>query len=350
MKILLVHPGPDFSVSDVFNGWKKALEDQGHQVMVYATNERLLFFADAKMYNRQTEAYEAAMGDGQAVMAAYEGLGHHLYTFWPDAVVFVSAFYVRPEMLEVIRAHGHKVVILHTESPYQDDEQLLRAQHADINILNDPTNLDEYRMFGPAEYIPHAYDPDVHHPGSGPRDIDFTFVGSMFPSRVEFFERMFSYVGTNWLNSHSIALGGQAWSNKRLDNSFLLDYLGHERHHAMDNTDVADVYRESKLGINVYRTEGEITQAGKGWSMGPREVELAACGLPFLRDSRPESDELFPFLPAFSGPEDAADILKWYHEDEKRMQSLGELARNVVADRTFENNAKRLMTLLEQDR
>lgn len=347
MKILMAHPGPDFSVSDVFNGWRKALEEQGHQVMVYNTNERLLFFGDAKMYNRVTGDYEEAMDEGQAVLAAYEGLGHHLYTFWPDVVVFVSAFYVRPEMLEVIRAHGHKVVIIHTESPYQDDEQLLRAQHANINILNDPTNLDEYRLFGKAEYIPHAYDPDVHHPGTGCRDIDFTFIGSMFPSRIEFFERMFEAIGPGWLNSHNVAMGGQAWANKKLDGSPLLDYLGHERHHAMDNCDVADVYRESKVGINVYRQEGEITQLGKGWSMGPREVELAACGMPYIRDKRPESDELFPFLPAFCSPEDAASILKWYHKDEKRMKSLGELAQKSVADRTFANNAKHLMQLLD---
>lgn len=350
MKILLVHPGPDFSVADVFNGYKKALEEQGHRVMVYDTNERLLFFGDAKMYNRETNEYEPAMSDEKSVLAAYEGLGHHLYTYWPDLVVFVSAFYVRPEMLEVIRQHGHKVVIIHTESPYQDDEQLLRAQHANLNILNDPTNLEEYRLFGPAEYIPHAYDPDVHHPGTGSRDIDFTFIGSMFPSRIQFFEEMFEALGPEWLNSHKIAMGGQAWSNKKLDGSPLLDYLGHERHHAMDNVDVADVYRQSKVGINVYRQEGEVTQRGKGWSMGPREVELAACGLPFIRDSRPESDGLFPFLPAYYGADGAADILKWYHKDEKRMKSLGELAHKVVQDRTFSNNAKRVMTLLEQAR
>src|ERR1700744_709041 len=103
MKIMMVHPGPDFSVSDVFNGYKKAFEEQGHRVLVYNTNERLLFFGDAKMYNRITEEYEPAMGDGQAVLAAYEGLGHHLYTYWPEVVVFVSAFYVRPEMLEIIK-------------------------------------------------------------------------------------------------------------------------------------------------------------------------------------------------------------------------------------------------------
>ena len=42
-----------------------------------------------------------------------------------------------------------KVVLLHTESPYQDDEQLERAAHADVNLLNDPVNIDAYRELGP---------------------------------------------------------------------------------------------------------------------------------------------------------------------------------------------------------
>lgn len=223
----------------------------------------------------------------------------------------------------------------------------MRAQYAHLNILNDPTNLEEYRCLSKAEYIPHAYDPDRHYPGTGPRDIDFSFVGSMFPSRVDFFERFIEGLGEEWLGKHDIALGGQAWSNKRLDGSPLLNFLGHPRAHAIDNEETANIYRRTKVGINVYRKEGESTHADEGWAMGPREVELAACGLPFLRDSRPESDEVFPFLPAFHSPEEAADQLRYYMDNQRWIDTLGHHVMNAIKDRTFDNNAARLMRLLD---
>ena len=64
---------------------------------------------------------------------------------WPDVVLLVSAFWYPPYLLDVMRGRGMKVVLLHTESPYQDDEQLERAAHADLNLLNDPVNIAAYR-------------------------------------------------------------------------------------------------------------------------------------------------------------------------------------------------------------
>src|SRR5207244_9418884 len=85
-------------------------------------------------------------------------------------------------------------VILHTESPYQDEEQLMRGQLADLNLLNDPANLDKFRQHAPTEYMPHAYRPGVHHPRTGPLNpelaADLAFIGTAFKSRIEFFSAM----------------------------------------------------------------------------------------------------------------------------------------------------------------
>jgi hypothetical protein len=346
MKVLLVHPGPEFSVADVFNGWHKALVKQGHDVMVYNTHDRLKFFQDAMTVNKDGKA-QFMMSEEQSKLAAFEALGHYLYSFWPDIVIFISGFYIRAQMLNLVRSRGHKVVVVHTESPYQDDEQLMRAQYANLNILNDPANLSEYQHLAPSLYIPHAYDPDVHYPGTWPdRELDFTFIGSMFKSRIKFFERMFSELGEEWLSKHVVAFGGQNWQVKELDNSPLLRFLEHDREDAMDNTEAAGAYRDARVGINVYRVEGEDRHTGKGVAMGPREVEMAACGIPFLRDSRPESDEVFPFLPTFDGPEEAADLLKWYIDNPRKSELLGSEARCAIEDRTFDNNIRTMMAEL----
>ncbi len=76
-------------------------------------------------------------------------------------------------------------------------------------------------------------------------------------------------------------------------------------------------------------------------------MEMAACGLFFLRDPRPEGDEVFPMLPTFTSPEEAADLLRWHlaHEDERA--KAARQAREAIADRTFTNHARSLLRLFD---
>lgn len=355
MRILMVHPGPEFSVADVFNGWKKAFEKQGHEVAVFNTNDRLSFYSQTSIPDHKSgkkfcehcnqPPFKNAMTKEDAVTASMQGLTHDLYSIWPHMVFFVSAFFTPAWVLDLMRQRRHKVVILHTESPYQDDEQLMRAQYAHLNLLNDPANLEEYAYLAPAMYMPHSYDPDVHYPGRGKKDIDFSFIGTMFESRMHFFEDFFRRIDAD---KYKIALGGAAWDGEHLNDSPLLKYVGHPRDEAVDNLEVARTYRKSRVGINFYRREAEADHKGEGWAIGPREVELAACGIPWIRDSRPESDELFPFLPTFRTAEEAAELLEWYLEDDDRRKKLGKMARNVIRHRTFDNHAALLMNEMKQ--
>jgi hypothetical protein len=115
----------------------------------------------------------------------------------------------------------------------------------------------------------------------------------------------------------------------------------------VDNTVTASLYRSSKCGFNVYRTDsyGEHSHAD-GWAVGPREVELAACGTWFARDPRGEGDELFPMLPTFSSPEELADQVRWALAHPVERDAAAEAARAAVADRTFVNNAGRALARL----
>jgi glycosyltransferase involved in cell wall biosynthesis len=193
-------------------------------------------------------------------------------------------------------------------------------------------------------YMPHAYDPDVHYPARRKgKDLDFSFIGTMFESRMHFFEELFSNLDMWERDVYRIALGGAAWDGEHLDNSPLLRFVGHPRDQAVDNQETADTYRRSRLGINFYRRESEKAHAGEGWAVGPREIELAACGVPWIRDPRGESDELFPFLPTFSTAGEAADLMRWYLADEDRRDSLGKKARAAIEERTFINHANMLM-------
>lgn len=287
-----------------------------------------------------------AMNEDQAYAAAAQGLSHACYTFWPDLVLFISAFFMTAGTFQLLRMRGHKIVILHTESPYQDDEQLVRGQLADLNLLNDPTNLDKFREIAAAEYMPHAYRPAVHYPRTGPRDpgkaSDLCFIGTAFKSRIGFFEAMD-------LTGIDVLLGGNDWGSVSEDSPlarFVGSGLGNPD--CVDNPQAAELYRHARAGINFYRREAEEGWDTRAWAMGPREVEMAAIGLPFLRDPRGEGDEVLSMLPRFASPAEASGQLRWLLAHNAEREELAAKARAAIADRTFANNARRLLQLLDR--
>src|SRR5689334_10413058 len=169
MRWLIGHPGPAFSVADVYEGWVEALRGLGEDVYTYQLDQRLQVFDAAHIPVSPVDkdgnaTVRKAVSREQAVIMAAEGILAGAFEAWPHVVLLVSAFFIPPVYLDMFRGRGMKVVLLHTESPYQDDEQLARAAHADINLVNDPANLDRYRELGTAEYVPHAYRPQVHYP------------------------------------------------------------------------------------------------------------------------------------------------------------------------------------------
>jgi hypothetical protein len=205
-----------------------------------------------------------------------------------------------------------------------------------MNLLNDPIHIEEYLKVGQALYLPHAYRPDVHHPGppvDGYRS-DFAFVGTGFKSRIEFFESLD-------LSGLDVLLAGN-WSTLDRE-SPLAKHVAHDLAECLDNAKTADVYRSARAGLNLYRREAQADDLVQGWAMGPREVEMAACGMFFLRDPRPEGDEVFPQLPTFTSPAEASYLLRWWLDHDDVRAQAAAAAREAVQDRTFRNHAAALL-------
>jgi spore maturation protein CgeB len=329
MRVLVVRPGPHFSVQDVAQGWVKGLRANGANVVDFNLDDRLGFYC----------THPAVENAQEAAQLASKGLEAACYEFLPDVVVIVSGFFIPPAVFEIIRARGSKIVLLHTESPYEDERQIERANFADLNVLNDPTNLDRFPKG--TVYLPHSFDPDIHHPQpSVPEAVsDFCFVGTGYPSRAWFLERV-DFTGID------VAIAGN-WGH--LDpGSTLRQHLAHPEDECCPNDQAAILYASTKVSANLYRKEsGDVgSSTPDGWSMGPREVELAAIGTFFMREPRAEGDDLFPMLPTFIGPGDFGEKLRWWlaHDTEREEAALK--AQAVVQDRTFDVTAARLLSLL----
>jgi hypothetical protein len=123
--------------------------------------------------------------------------------------------------------------------------------------------------------------------------------------------------------------------------------VAHDINDCVGNDQAAELYASTNASANLYRTEAERADLEQGWAVGPREIELAATGTFFLRDPRPEGDELFPMLPTFTGPGDFGDQLRWWLAHDEARTEASTAARNAVHDRTFRNNAARLLRLIE---
>jgi spore maturation protein CgeB len=346
LRFLVVHPGPSWSVSDVYNGWVEALEQLGQQVNTFNLDARLTLWSRAMVETGQVDEHGAvglrrAVDDESAVYLASEGVLSAAYKCLPDIVLVISCMFVSVELLDILRARGHKVVLVHTESPYDEDNQVKLSAHSDLSVINDPTHLERYRDVASTYYQPHCYRPSVHHPGppSPGMASDFCFVGTGFPSRIEFLEQM-------KLDAIDVLLAGQ-WKLLAESDSVLRKYLAHDLYEGLDNDQAAQVYRSSRTSLNLYRREADRPELAAGYAMSPRELEMAACGLWFARDSRPEGDELLP-LPTFTSPEHASELVRWFLAHDGPRQAMADAAREAVAERTFTNAAKRLLELLDR--
>ena len=190
MRWVVAQPGPSFSVHDTYVGWVEALRAAGEHVIEFNLDERLTFYSSA-LKQVSASTFGPYLTAEQAYAFAENDLYAHLYKAWPDILFVVSGFFVSPELLDKARRSRTRVVILHTESPYEDERMLRLAPYADLMLVDDPTNIDIFTHVCPTLYMPKAYRPAVHHPGPAVPELecDLAFVGTGFPSRIRFFDR-----------------------------------------------------------------------------------------------------------------------------------------------------------------
>jgi hypothetical protein len=336
MRWLACAPGPNFSVHDLHVGWCEALKAAGEHVVEYPLGAALSFYDQAVLPVGEGRFRKAFDGTTATALAA-DRLAGALYKVRPDVLLLTSGFFLEHQILQRARLDGVRVVLIATEQPYELTRELAVAEHCDVALLTDPTTLDDFRAVTKAWFQPHCYRPALHKPGPVLPQLgaDLAFIGTGYPSRISFLEQMN-------LTGLDVLLAGN-WQALD-DGSPLLPFVSHGLDECMPNDRTTAIYQSMRVGLNLYRREGE---SAAGWSMGPREVEMAAAGAFFLRDPRPESDETFPMLPSFSTPQEAGELLRWWLARDDLRAAAALKAREAIADRTFDLAAVRLLKHLE---
>jgi len=339
LRILACAPGPNFSVQDLHVGYVEALRNAGQHVIEYPLGSALTFY-DSVLVQAGPHEFRKALTGEQATELAADRLAGALWKTRPDILIITSGFFIDPTVLDLARRDGTRIVLIATEQPYELTRELDLATHCDITLLTDPINIHLFTQVTNAVHAPHAYRATIHTPGPGSPELqcDMAFIATGYDSRIAFLETMD-------LSTLDIVLAGN-WQRLATD-SPLRPYVVGDVDNCLDNVQTVDIYRSMRCGLNIYRKEAEHPDLTEGWAVGPREVEMAACGAFFLRESRAEGNELFPTLPTFTSPEEASQLLRYWLSRPAERADAAAKAREAIQDRTFDANAAALLRLLE---
>lgn len=355
MKLLLIEPGASWATADVAAGLRYGLEHHGVQIVRYLLDQRIdrsnrwLYYnwRRTKKSNPAIEKPNTADVFYQAGIGALEmGLRHQV-----DCVLVVSAMFLHPDVIVLMKRAGLRVVVLFTESPYDMRKELEVAGLVDGCWTNERSAVATFRTVNAQSgYLPHGWHPERHAPGPQPgdRDVaahDVVFVGSAFHERVEWLSAI------DWTG---IDLGLYGSWDALGSRHLLRRYV---RGAQVSNLTTAALYRRAKIGLNLYRTSmgwgrhaPAITHAE---SLNPRAYELAACGAFHLSTDRAEVHDVFNgHVPTFETPADASALLRtWLADADGRARIADQLPACVAESSWRERSATvigDLQTLLQQ--
>lgn len=325
MKILCVHPGASMSTHDVWLGLTDGLKTLGHEVLDYALDGRIEAAGGYLNYVYRKAKRKERPEQAAILYKAGEELVARALRAEPDVVLIVSAMFLHPDIVVLLKRAGLKVAILFTESPYDDERQARLVPFCDVAWTNERTSA---RLLG-VEYLPHAWHPSIHQRAevddSTPAH-DVVFVGTGFQERCDLL-RAVDWTGIDLGLYGSWDLLG---SRNPLRASIRGGYI--------DNAETAKLYQRAKIGLNLYRQSKGF---GKGAprieyaaSLNPRAYELAALGCFTISDDRPEVAEVFgDLVPTFETPQHLEALMRtWLADDAGRARVAAALPGAVALD------------------
>jgi hypothetical protein len=372
MRVMVVGSPHSASTRDRWVGVMKGFALNGIDVKAFDVFPLGEFFSNLVDYVREHKIPTGYLREVPSPMTlAYAPTFMAAFHHEVDAVCFVSPQYLPMEIPALLRKNGIPCWAVMTENPYEDPiDAHTKAEFFDTIFLSDLNSEAYWRSYNPnSHYIPHSYDPDKHFPSwarpKHRRFADWTppdnghdhvvYVGSGFTKRQSYLEEV-DWSGVNlkvyghWplLRARDDIPAAYAPVAPKKD-SPLIPYVVEKM---VENTFTARLYRGSAIGINMHRTErwsnnaALVVDDGEAYSMGPRGVEYAACGLFQVSDPRQEIIDVFgDSVPIHRSPEELGVLVRKYLADPVRRQELAVQQHEAIKGRTFQAHTKRMLEL-----
>ena len=350
MRFLCVHPGASWATHDVHTGLLAGLKAGGHDVVEYALDGRISaskrWLDD--LWKRQKRhggpLAEVRPTEADVLYHAGKDVVERALRFEVDWVVVICAAYLHPDVVILCRRAGLRLAAVFTESPYKDAQQAKVAPLFHVCFTNERTSVPVLRRANPqTHYLPVGYDPRAHGEGAPSsngtvRVHDVVFVGTAVPAEG-FDERLALLSAVDW---SGIDLGLYGWWEGLDAGHPLRPFV---RDGLVDNYRVGALYRNARVGLNLFRSPGEGVAAE---SLNPRAYELAADGAFTLSQPRAEVAERFgPSVPTFTTARELHTLLRHFlRHDRARLEAARPLPAAVAED-TYHHRAAELVTRLE---
>lgn len=355
MRVLLIEPGASWSTADVSAGLRYGLEQHGVQVVRYLLDQRIDRSNRWLYYNwRRTKKSNPAIEKPNTADVFYQAgidalavaLRHQV-----DCVLVVSAMFLHPDVIILMKRAGLRVAVLFTESPYDLEKELSIAKLVDGCWTNERSVEATFRAVNPhSGYLPHGWHPERHKPGPQPGDADVAahdvvFVGSGFQERIEWLTAI------DWTGIDVGLYGSWASLGSRHP---LRQYVKGAQ---VSNVTTAALYRRAKIGLNLYRTSmgwgKDAPRISHAESLNPRAYELAACGAFHVSTERAEVHDVFNgHVPTFTTPREASTVIRTWLADDVGRQRIARDLPACVAESSWGERATRvigdLQTLLQR--
>lgn len=341
LRVLLVHPGAQWSTCDVYYGLLFGLRAHGVDVEQYRFDTRILSAGKALWalwrVKKKSQPDLPKPNHHDVQYQASVGILEMALRYQSDVVLVVSAMLIHPDVLKYLKRAGMRVVVLFTESPYDEEQELRVAAMVDGGWTNERTSVSKFREVNPnIGYLPHAWHPEKHYVSTRMNpDIpahDVVFVGSGFAERVTWFNSI------DWTGI-DLGLYG-TWKGLGLNKQVRACIKAEQ----IDNEMTAALYRRAKVGLNLYRSS-------KGWgrqaprimhaeSLSPRAYELAACGAFHVSEYRAEIVDVFgDLVPTFTSPSEAAALIRLWLNDPAGRRRVADALPACVAERSWVQRA-----------
>jgi hypothetical protein len=348
LKVQLVHPGADYAVSDVFDGYKAALERAGVEVVVTNLSGRIVVASEALRAAWKRDKTKPKPSFADVLYQSSLGIVERALRFDVDWTLIVTGMYLHPDVLLLLARAGRKVGLILTESPYGDIVQAKLLPAVDLVFTNERVSIPVFKVLNPRTvYLPLAYDPARHHPEIV-EDVDVpshdvVFVGTGFIERVKILE------GVDWSGIDFGLYGDWTLASKTSP------LRQHIRGEIIPNETAAALYRRAKIGLNLYRTSIFLQKHPEHVTMAeclnPRALELAANGCFHLSTYRPEVAEVFgSIVPTFETPGQLETLIRSFIDDPAARRVRQTALPGCVADRTFDETARTILAMLDDPR
>ena len=336
MRVMVVHPGANFSTSDVYDGLIVGLRAQGVNLIEGRLDTILDWYASLIQggVEQGVLVADTFLLDGRLNRSALASahITRAAVMHRPDWMIVVSGHNYNAYDAQALRRAGIRVALICTESPYWMDVEPHMASFYDVVFTNERTAVASFRHER-AHYLPHAYNPAVHSPELPPAQAsDVFFCGSLFDERRALFDAV-DWTGIGFLKR-----------GYHLDTG-IPDLL--------PNMEVARHYRGTKIALNHHRTTtmhgsgGHITRAE---SMGPRAYEIAACGaFQLMDDSRQEARDVFGNSLATYRAGDADDLarqMRYYLAHDAERIELAAQQHDRVQGHSWVERAAQILEVL----